>query len=266
MAGLIISVITNKGGTGKTTTAISLGEALALEGMKTLIIDNDSQCNASSILLQKEPHDSLYEILKSDQNIPLKNCIYRTDFTENLYCIPNIPETATLDPELTKRGAQGGFNVLRDGLRHYAVMNFDIALIDNAPNMGIFVINSLHCSDFVIVPTEAGSKHSISGLIKAVQFIQDISNDPEGNPGLKFLRLLVTKVDRRTSVSRIITEELKAQFGHGYMFHTVIPINTAIQQAELLNKTIFSYDSSSPGAKAYRELAKELISILDNKK
>ncbi|MEE8552581.1 MAG: ParA family protein [Desulfobacterales bacterium] len=263
MAGLIISVITNKGGTGKTTTVVSLGQALVREGKKILVVDNDSQCNASNILLEGEPRNSLFEILKSDKCVPIDDCIYSTEFEQNLHCIPNVPDTATLEPELIQKGTKEGFNVLRKGLRNYALENFDITLIDNPPNMGIFVVNSLHCSDFAIVPTEAGSTHSIRGLIKAVQFIQDIGNDPEGNPGLSFLRLLVTKVDRRTSVNHIIMDQLKAQFGKDHMFETAIPINTSIQKAELMDQTVFEHDSKSTAAKAYQELAKELIPILE---
>jgi cellulose biosynthesis protein BcsQ len=265
VAGLIISVVSNKGGTGKTTTAVSLGQALALEGKKTLVVDNDSQCNASNVLLEEDLHYSLFELLKFDKNVSIDNCIYQTGFQPNFYFIPNVADTQTLEPELIRKGTKKGFNILRDRLRKYALENFDITLIDNPPNMGIFVINSLHCSDFAIVPTEAGSKHSLRGLIKAVQFIQDIANDPEGNPHLQFLRLLVTKVDWRTSACRVMTDELKAQFGKEHMFQVLVPTNAALQKAELLDKTIFSYDQSSSAAKAYRELSKELISILEKK-
>jgi chromosome partitioning protein len=177
----------------------------------------------------------------------------------------NVPGTAALEPALMKNGTKEGFNVLRKGLRNYALEHFDITLIDKPPNMGIVVINSVHCSDFAIVPTEAGSTHSIRALIKAVQFIQDIGSDPEGNAGLRFLGLLLKKVDRRSSVRWIITEQLKAQFGE-HMFEIPIPMNTSIQRAELMVQTIFTYDSNSVAAEAYQELARELISILEKQK
>ena len=98
--------------------------------------------------------------------------------------------------------------------------------------------------------------------MKAVQFIEDVRQD--GNPDLRFLRLLVTKVDRRTSVSRVITSQLRSNFGEEKMFKTVIPINTDMQKAELQDETIFKFNSKSGGAKAYRELTKELLTILNN--
>ena len=262
MSGLIISVLTNKGGTGKTTTTVSLGQALAREGKKVLIIDNDSQCNATAVLLQGEPRYNLYEVYAADNNIYIEDCIHWTEFQQNLYCLPNTPETASIEPVLIKRGVNGGFIALRKALRDYALKNFDFVIIDNPPNHGIFVINSLYTSDFAVVPTEAGSKASVRGLMKAVQFIEDVRQ--EGNPDLRFLRLLVTKVDRRTSVSRVITSQLRSNFGEEKMFKTVIPINTDMQKAELQDETIFKFNSKSGGAKAYRELTKELLTILNN--
>jgi chromosome partitioning protein len=262
MPGLIISVLTNKGGTGETTTAVSLGQALAREGKKILVIDNDSQANASDLLLEGEPRYSLYDILLPNSEIPIEEVIYFTTFQDNLYFIPNVPDTASIEPELIKSGVEKGFTVLRKKLRDYALSKFDITLIDNPPNHGIFVINSLYASDFAIVPTEAGSKASIRGLIKAVRFIQSIRE--EGNSDLRFLRLLITKVDRRTSISHIITNQLKSQFGNDQMFETVIPINTDVQKAELGDQTIFKFNSKAGAAKAYKNLGQELISILDN--
>lgn len=225
----------------------------------------DSQCHASNLLEAREPRHSLFEILTSDKYVSIEDCIYLTEFQQNLYCMPNVPDTASLEPALMKNGTKEGFNFLHKGLRNYALALFDITLIDNPPNTGIVVINSLHCSDFAILPTEAGSTHSIRALIKAVQFIQDIGTDPEGNAGLRFLGLLLKKVDRRSSVSWIITEQLKAQFGE-HMFEIAIPINTSIQRAELMDQTIFTYDFNSVAAKAYQELARELISILEKQK
>lgn len=263
MSGLIISVLTNKGGTGKTTTTVSLGQALAREGKTVLVVDNDSQCNATTLLLNAEPRYSLYEIYAANNGeISIEDCIQWSEFQQNLYCLPNIPDTASIEPTLIKRGVNGGFVALRKALRIYALDNFDFTLIDNPPNHGIFAINSLFASDFAIVPTEAGSKASIRGLLKAVQFIEDIRN--EGNPDLRFLRLLATKVDRRTSVSRVIMTQLKVNFGKEQMFETAIPINTDIQKAELHDETIFKYNPKAGGAKAYRELAKELLAILNN--
>lgn len=262
MSGIVISVINNKGGTSKTVTSVSLAHALAKDNKKVLVIDNDSQANATTTLLKGEEFKtSIYDIYSSDSEIDPQNYIYWTSFQANLHCLPNDPLTATVEPDLIKRGING-FDVLRKKLRNYIVENYDFCIIDNPPNMGTFVINSLYTSDFAIVPTDAGSKASITGLIKAVHFIDDIKKI--ANPDLKFLRVLLTKMDRRTSVSQVITSQLKENFGESKMFKTVIPLNTTIQKAELMDFTIFKLSTISRGAKAYKELAKELLEILSN--
>jgi cellulose biosynthesis protein BcsQ len=263
----IISVINNKGGTSKTTTSITLAQALAKEGKKILVIDNDTQANASTVLLNKgEYQKSLFDIyndFSEDNNIDVESFIQWVEFQKNLYCIPNDPITATVEPKLIKAGTKFGFRVLKNVLRDYVLNNFDFCLIDNPPNMGLFVINSLYASDFAIVPADAGSKASIQGLIKAVQFIDDIRK--EVNSNLKFLRVLLTKVDRRTSVSQVIMAQLRNNFGASRMFETVVPINTEMQKAELRDQTIFRVNPKSAGARAYREVAKEFLKILKDK-
>lgn len=259
MNGIVTSIFTNKGGTGKTTTVVSLGQALARENKKVLLVDMDSQCNTTTRLLQREPRYSILDTLTSrDKDISIEDCIYVTEFQHNLYCLPNTPDSVALEPALIKKGIDG-FSILRSKLRDYAVKNFDFTFIDNPPNHGIFVINSLFTSDFAVVPTDAGSKDSIRGLQKAIQFINDINND--GNSDLRFLRLLLTKVDKRTSVSRVIKEQLESFFGDK-MFKTIIPLNVDFQKAELSDQTIFKYNLKAAGTRAYKELAKEFISIL----
>jgi cellulose biosynthesis protein BcsQ len=125
--------------------------------------------------------------------------------------------------------------------------------------MGFFVVSALHASDFVIVPIWAGSAFSVEGLLKAVDLINDIRAN--GNADLRFLRLLINQVDRRTAMTRVSIDQLNKHFPADQIFKTMIPVNAAFQRAENERKTIIRYDPTTLGAKAYRALARELLEI-----
>lgn len=255
--GVIISIINNKGGTGKSTTACNLGHVLGNMGKKVLVIDNDSQCNTSRILLDGIDYNtSMYDIINDD--IDVSKCIHITQYA-NVSCLPNDEMVSALEISLAKSFPESLF-LYRRKIRNYAKENYDITIVDNPPTLGLIVAMSLYMSDFVIVPNDAGSKFSLEGLIKAVSFINDISR--KANPDLKLLRLLITMVDRRTLASTAILQQIKKTFGPEEVFETIIPINTAFQQAELVDKTLCRYRPMASGAKAYKELAKELLNIL----
>ena len=116
-----------KGGVGKTTTAISLAQALAKKGVKTLVADIDSQCNATEPFMGVDPSPNLYDLMTG--NAPPESCIEPVDFQENLWCLPNTSDLIAIEPELIKLGA-AGFCVLRKRLREYAVANFDVTVVD----------------------------------------------------------------------------------------------------------------------------------------
>lgn len=150
--------------------------------------------------------------------------------------------------------------LLRDKVRAYARAHFDFTLIDTPPNLGIFVINSLYASDLVVVPNDAGSASSLDGLQKALELIAGIRES--GNPDLRFLGLLINRVDLRTAISRMIIEEIRARFQEDQVFKTMIPVNTVLQQAEYARQTVFQQYPTSRAARAYRQLATELLTIL----
>ena len=168
-------------------------------------------------------------------------------------------DTASLEPALIAN-APSSFLSLRSKLREIALKNFDFILIDCPPNMGTFVLCALYASDFAIVPIKAGSTFSVEGLIRAVELIKDVRE--KGNPNLRFLRLLINSIDRRTSISRAVTDQLENIFDSDKIFKTQIPVNTAFEKAESQRETVFQYDGTSSGARAFRELAKELSAIL----
>jgi cellulose biosynthesis protein BcsQ len=269
MPGFIISVINNKGGCGKTTTVVNLAHWLGKMGKRVLVIDNDSQCNCSDILLQGvKVNNTLYHVIKNNSDLPMS--IYNTNHYMSVYCMPNDREkTAYEEPRLASLLVKGRIEesllLYRNRMRDYVRKNFDIVLVDNPPNLGLFTTMSLHMSDFVIVPNEAGSRFSMEGLMNAVSFIDEVREHPEiSNPDLRFLRLLLTKADRRTNASRAIVEHIQSSFSSDQIFENIIPTNAAIQQAELMHETVIKFRSNAPGAAAYKRVAEELLTILNS--
>ena len=260
--GLILSVVNNKGGVSKSTTSVSLADALGRRGKRVLVLDMDSQCNTTTLLSKGGVpiRHSMYELLDPDEgDVPLQNYIHITG-CRNVVHIPNVQETASLEPKIIMT-APGSFMHLSNRLRDYAISNFDFTIIDNPPNMGAFVLCSLYLSDFVLVPVKAGSAFSVEGLLKAVQLINDVRQT--GNAHLRFLRLLITHVDKRTLASRTIVDQIHKTFPQEQIFETSIPVNTSFEKAEAASKTIFQYDPACPGAKAFRSLAGELLTLFE---
>ena len=260
-AGKIISIINHKGGVGKTTTAVSLGEALAREGLRVLVVDLDSQCNTTDLLLGGRTFRfTAFDVLNPAQGgLRPEACVQRTEIP-GLDCLPNRHDSIYLEPELIAMGP-AGFQLFRERLQTFLRNAYDLTLIDNPPNLGTFVASALLASDYAIVPCDAGSLASLRGFSKAVDFVEEIREN--GNPGLRFLRGLVTRVDRRTSVWKTIIDEKTRELGQDWVFRTVIPMNTDFQRAEYSGRTIFQVRPGAPGARAYRELARELLETLE---
>lgn len=257
--GIIISVGNNKGGVGKTSISCNLAVALSRLQRKVLVVDMDSQCNASGILMGAElsPDYSLYELLDPDNDspAPLSQHIYSTKH-DGVFCLPNVEQSSALDIPLGKLTPES-FSILRDKLRPYAQKEFDYTFIDNPPSIGLWLSISLYASDFALVPIDAGSGYSLDGFRRVLDLINAIHDN--ANSDLRFLRLIINRVDLRTSISRQVLSLVQNRFGKEQYFATHIPMNTSLQQAEFLKETIFERDQSSRAAKAYRSLAKELV-------
>ena len=256
--GTIITIANNKGGVGKTTLTCNLAHALTLKGGRALVIDTDSQCNSTSLLTggNKDAQNSLYDILTS-RDLTAKKSIIESNI-KKIDLLPNISDTAVLEYDLSQN-LPDNYSILRSKIREYVKDVYQYVLIDTPPNLGYFSLSSLFAADFCIVPISAGSAYSIEGLLRVLAVIEKIQED--GNPDLRFLRLLVNNVDRRTAMGRVIVSELEENF-QGKMFETHIPRSTVFEQAEYTKSTVFGNHAATYGAKAYRELATELKRIL----
>lgn len=258
--GFVAVIINNKGGVGKTTVACNLAHALGLRGKRVLVADLDSQCNATALLLPKgdNPRHSLYELLERDDAAEdLKDYYYPTRY-DGVSCLPNVPETASLEPRLIL-GAPDSFFRLRRHFRDRARAYFDVTIIDTPPNLGTFVLCALIAADFALVPVKAGSAFSVEGLLNAVRLVKEVQE--ENNRDLRFLRLLINQLDKRTLISRTLAAQIAAAFRPDQVFNTSIPANTAFEQAEAAGKTLLDYHPGAPGAVAFRELAREFLDI-----
>lgn len=254
----IICVVNNKGGVGKSTATLNLSHCLANKGHRVLVVDQDPQSNTTKILLGGTPeNNTLYDIYSRSERI--ENCIFPTTY-ENLSCLPNIPRTAALEMDLYQ-DVRSSYLLLRNAIRQYCTDNFDFTLIDCPPNLGLFVMQALMTTDFVIVPVETGSRFALDGLTAAIELIENLNKSV--NPDLRFLRLLINKVDLRTSISKSSVDHIRKKFGKDLTFDVTIPINTEFQKAEAQGKTIIRYAPRSTGAKRYRMLADELCGILN---
>lgn len=258
--GTIIAIANNKGGVGKTTLTCNLAHALTLKGGRALVIDTDSQCNSTSLLTGGNIsfQNSLYDILTS-QDMTAKKSIIESNI-KRIDLLPNISDTAVLEYDLSQN-LPDNYTILRNKIRQYVQEVYQYVLIDTPPNLGFFSLSSLFAADFCIVPISAGSAYSIEGLLRVLAIIGKIQED--GNPDLRFLRLLVNNVDRRTAMGRVIVSELEENF-EGKMFETHIPRSTVFEQAEYNKSTVFGSHATTYGAKTYRELAAELKRILGN--
>lgn len=262
--GIVISVINNKGGCGKTTTTVNLAVALSRRGKKVLVVDLDSQCNSSACFKMGLGEDfirkTLFDLLELTKDPgDMSDYIYDTAY-DGVFLLPNLSVTAAQGPKIITTGSNS-LSILKDRLRQYALDNYDYTIIDCPPNLEVFVIIGLIASDFAIVPTEAGSKFSLQGLIKAKDFIDDINR--QFNPDLRFLRLLITKADSRTSICKTIIASIRRAFLKAHVFETVVPFNTDFQKAEAANMSIFKYRIGAPGAAAYLDVANEVIEIIE---
>jgi chromosome partitioning protein len=236
-----------KGGVGKTTTAINLAACLAEAGERALVVDLDPQANATSGLGMRANGSSSYDLL---DGAPLEDLIKPTAF-ENLFLVPSKPELAGAAVELSRR--DDGDRYLAQALEH--AEGFDFVLLDCPPSLGPLTVNALAAADRVIVPVQT-EYYALEGLAQLVQSINLIKT--RLNPRLEIAGVLLTMADGRTRLSAEVEAEVRRHFGD-LVFTAVVPRSVRVAEAPSHGLPVTHYDRRSRGAEAYWKVAMELV-------
>ncbi len=246
---LTIAILNQKGGVGKTTTAINLASYLSRSGRNVLLVDFDPQGNATSGLgFDKDAlEETSYDILfKGDS---LESAILETQYPR-LSIIPTNIELANAEVELVDKPNRELF--LKNAIGSF---DFDFILIDCPPALGLLTINALSAADKLIIPVQA-EYYALEGLGQLLSVTQNVRKGL--NKNLELMGVVLTMFDTRTSLSEQVYEELKKHFG-SKLFKTIIPRNVRLAEAPSFGKPISAHDKWSKGARAYKQLAKEIM-------
>lgn len=250
--GRVIAIANQKGGVGKTTTAINLGASLAVAEKRTLIVDIDPQGNATSGLgVQK--HDDLatiYDVLVEGAQV--SDCVQRGLHFPHLDLLPSNRDLVGAEIELVSRERRE--HILAAALKDVRDQ-YDFILVDCPPSLGLLTLNTLTASDAVLIPIQCEfyALEGLSQLLNTVRLVQ------KGlNPALEIEGVLLTMYDRRLNLSKQVAEEVQEYFG-SKVFGTPIPRNVRLAEAPSFGQPIVTYDALSAGAQSYLALAIEVM-------
>lgn len=249
----VFTVSNQKGGVGKTTSAVNLASALAELGAKVLVIDLDPQGNASTALGITHSADvsSIYDVLIDD--LPFAEIVQTSPESPNLLCAPSTIHLAGAEIELVSQVARE-FR-LRRALQTYLDDHpTDIVIIDCPPSLGLLTINAFTAASEVLIPIQA-EYYALEGLSQLLGSIQMIQKHL--NPELHLTTILLTMFDARTRLSQQVADEVRNHFPE-QVLGAIIPRSVRVSEAPSFGQTVISYDSSSAGAIAYREAAVEI--------
>ena len=251
----IVSLANQKGGVGKTTTAINLGASLAACERKVLLVDLDPQANATSgVGLSKSEEKSMYPVLVD--GMPLRDVIVPTELP-TLFVAPSSVDLVGAEVEL--RDAIGREYYLRRALESIDG-EYDYVLIDSPPSLGLLTINGLTAAHSVLVPMQCEyfALEGVSQLLTTVERVRDAVN-----PALDIEGIVLTMYDERMNLCRQVAEEVRGHFSEK-VYSTIIPRNVRLGEAPSFGKPIILYDIRSRGSEAYVSLAKEFIRRAEN--
>ncbi|NLW55982.1 MAG: ParA family protein [Firmicutes bacterium] len=249
--GKVFAITNQKGGVGKTTTAVNLGSCLAVLGKKVLILDNDPQGNATSGLgIEKNSiKQCIYDVLISE--VPIEEVILPTQVT-NLFAVPAALRLAGAENELV--GMMARDQRLRRSIEPIRY-DYDYILIDCPPSLGNLTINALAAADAVIIPIQC-EYYALEGLSQLMQTLQLVQKF--FNATLEIEGVVLTMYDHRTNLSQLVAEEVRNYFKEK-VYQSIIPRNIRLSEAPSHGVPINLYDEKSKGAEAYLALAKEVI-------
>jgi chromosome partitioning protein len=252
----VIAVANQKGGVGKTTTAVNLAACLAAAGRRVLLVDLDPQANATSgVGLEKTEGASAYRALLGEED--LKGKIQNTAF-DRLQVIPSEVDLCGADIELSR--ADNHLHRAREALAPILdTQQFELVIIDCAPSLGILTLNAFAAAEFLLVPLQC-EYYALEGISMITRILSQV-RDNGINPSLQLLGVVMTMFDGRTNLSHQVVGEVRQHFGD-LVFETVIPRTTRLAEAPSFGKPIIYYDKYSAGAAAYEVLAQELLKRL----
>jgi chromosome partitioning protein len=254
--GRILAIANQKGGVGKTTTAVNLAASLAVAEQRTLLIDADPQGNATSGcgISRDDFTVNTYDVLLGE--VPLDQALVRGVQFRHLDVLPTTPDLAAVEVELVD--AEDRITRMRDALAGVRD-RYDFILIDCPPSLGLITLNMLVAADAILIPLQCEyyALEGLSQLLQTVQRVQDASN-----PELEVDAVLLTMYDPRLNLSKQVAADARAHFGDRVLT-TVVPRNIRLAEAPSFGKPIVVYDISSVGAQAYMAVAREMIERRD---
>ena len=262
----VICVLNQKGGVGKTTTAVNLASCLAASEKRTLLLDMDSQQNATSgIGIDREKIEvSIYDVLSAseEEGLSIVDAIIPSEHFEYLDVVPASIELAGIDIEwASKMARERILSTHLDALRNLPPeQQYDFVVIDSPPALGTIVVNILTASDSILIPVQC-EYYALEGLSELLNTIRKVQKNL--NENLEIEGVLLTMYDNRLNLSKQVADEVKSYFG-SKVFECVVPRNVKLSESPSHGKPIIKYDIMSSGAIAYMDLAKEIINNVNN--